>query len=186
MKLKYKISTRRLTTAAMLIAMSALIGIFCKTYLNFFDGVLRVSFENLPTILAGIMFGPIIGGICGLATDIISYLISPQSYFFLPVVSLGSLLVGVISGIMAKYVVKRHGTLQILASGGAAHLVGSLIVKSIGLFPIYDRLILWRILLYVAAIIPIELCILTLLFKNRSFLKLVGETEKNDDLRRGA
>ncbi len=175
---KRRISTRRLTVAAMLIAMSALIGIFCKTYLNFFDGVLRVSFENLPTILAGIMFGPIVGGICGLATDIISYLISPQSYFFLPVVSLGSLLVGAVSGIMAKFVVKQHGTLQVILSGGAAHLVGSLTVKSIGLFPIYSWLILWRLLLYVVAIIPIELLILSLLFKKRSFMKLIGETEE--------
>ena len=173
-----RFSTRKMTVAAMLIAMSALIGIFCKTYLNFFDGVLRVSFENLPTILAGIMFGPVVGGLCGLATDIVSYLLSPQAYFFLPVVSLGSLLVGVISGFMGKYVIKRHGTPQVLISGGSAHLIGSLIVKSIGLFPIYNWMILWRALLYCVAIIPIELAVLTLLFKKPSFLKLIGEEEK--------
>jgi len=167
-----------MTVAAMLIAMSALIGIFCKTYLNFLDGVLRVSFENLPTILAGIMFGPIVGGLCGVATDIISYLISPQSYFFLPVVSLGSFLVGATSGIMAKFAVKKHGTVQVIAAGGTAHLIGSLIVKSIGLFPIYNWMILWRLLLYVFGIIPIELTILCLLFKKSSFLKLIGEEEK--------
>lgn len=172
-----RFSTKKLTIAAMLIAMSALIGIFCKTYFNFFDGVLRVSFENLPTILSGIMFGPVIGSICGLATDIISYIISPQSYFFLPLVSLGSLLVGAVSGIMAKFVVKNHGCRQVIICGGAAHIIGSLVVKSIGLFPIYDWLILWRLLLYVVAIIPIELTILCLLFKKKSFLKLISKEE---------
>ena len=172
-----RISTRQLTAAAMLIAMSALIGIFCKTYLNFFNGVLRVSFENLPTILAGIMFGPVIGAICGLATDIISYLISPQSYFFLPLVSLGSMLVGLTAGLMAKFTVKQHGCRQVIVCGGTAHLIGSLIVKSIGLFSIYGWLILWRLLLYTVAIIPIELTVLCLLFKKKSFLTLIGKQE---------
>ena len=176
-KKSMRFSTKKMTVAAMLIAMSALIGIFCKTYLNFFDGVLRVSFENLPTILSGIMFGPIVGGICGLATDIISYLISPQSYFFLPIVSLGSFLVGAISGIMAKFVVKQHGYRQVIICGGTAHIIGSLIVKSIGLFPIYNLLILWRLLLYIVAIIPIELTILCLLFRKQSFLRLIGKSE---------
>ena len=170
-------TTRKVVVAAMLIAMSAIIGIFCKTYLNFLGGVLRVTFENLPTILAGIMFGPIVGGICGLATDIVSFLMSPQTYFFSPVVALGSLMVGVVSGVVAKLIIKKKGTLQVIVSGGAAHIIGSLLIKSIGLFPIYEWMILWRLLLYAAGIIPLELLILCLLFKSRAFMRLVGQTE---------
>ena len=64
-------SVKRLALAAMLTAMSVVIGIFCKTVLNFADGLFRITFENLPIILGGIMFGPIIGALIG-ATGIVS------------------------------------------------------------------------------------------------------------------
>ena len=54
-----------MTIAAMLTAMSVVIGIFCKSFLNFGVGLFRVTFENLPILLAGIMFGPAVGGVVG-------------------------------------------------------------------------------------------------------------------------
>ena len=68
-----------LTMAAMLTAMSVVIGIFCKSLLNFGGGLFRITFENLPILMAGIMFGPVVGGVVGAATDILSYLLSGQA-----------------------------------------------------------------------------------------------------------
>ena len=51
-------SVKALVLAAMLTAMSVVIGMFCKTLLNFGNGLFRVTFENLPIILSGIIFGP--------------------------------------------------------------------------------------------------------------------------------
>ena len=75
-----KAALMRLTLGAMLAAMSVVIGMFCKSFLNFGGGLWRVTFENLPIILAGIFLGPITGGMVGVVSDLTSYLLSPQIY----------------------------------------------------------------------------------------------------------
>ena len=72
-----KAALMRLTLGAMLAAMSVVIGMFCKSFLNFGEGLWRVTFENLPIILAGIFLGPITGGMVGVVSDLVSYLLSP-------------------------------------------------------------------------------------------------------------
>ena len=106
MQKKRKSNIRLITVTAMLVAISVIIGIFCKNFLNFgagpFAGLFRVTFENLPIILAGILYGPVIGGVVGLATDLISYLLSNQMYPPNLIVTLGAISVGVIAGLVAK------------------------------------------------------------------------------------
>ena len=164
---------KQITTTAMMIAISVVIGYFCKTFLNFGFGLYRITFENLPIIMTGIIFGPIAGGIVGLASDMISYFLSPQTYPPNLIVTLGATMVGVVSGIVSKYVIKRKGNLQIIASGSLAHLIGSMIIKPIGLFQFYQWLTLMRIPLYLI-IAPIEIAIICLLLNRKSFAKIVG------------
>ena len=165
-------SVRSLTLAAMLTAMSVVIGIFCKNFLNFGGGLFRITFENLPIILSGIMFGPIAGGIVGAATDLISYLLSSQAYPPNLIVTLGATAVGFISGLVSKHLVKSPSAKQIILSGAAAHLVGSMIIKPIGLYTFYGMLVLWRVPLYLI-IAPIEILLLCLLYKNTALKKLL-------------
>ncbi len=169
-------SVKGLTVAAMLVAMSVIIGIFCKNYLNFGMGLYRVTFENLPIILAGILFGPVIGGIVGVSADLVSYLLSAQSFPLNLIVTAGACLVGVVSGLVSRYIVKKRGSWQIIASGAAAHIVGSMIVKPIGLFAFYQWGVLWRIPLY-CAIAPLEIFVLCMLFKRKSFVRLLQDVE---------
>ena len=91
----------------MFIAMSVLIGTFCKNFMNFGGGLFRVTFENIPIILSGIIFGPIIGGIVGIATDLVSYLLSAQIYPPNLIVTFGAFLIGFLSGIMSRYIYKK-------------------------------------------------------------------------------
>ncbi len=171
---------RSLTLAAMLVAMSVVIGIFCKSVLNFGGGLFRITFENFPIIISGILFGPIVGGAVGLGSDLISYLLSGQAYPPNLIVSVGATLVGVMSGTVAKFIVKKRGTPQVILAGGAAHLIGSMIVKPIGLFAFYQWAVLWRIPLYLV-IAPLEILIIALLFKNATFKRLtdgIGIKEK--------
>ena len=72
-------SVKVLTTGAMLTALSIVIGIFCKNYLNFGNGLFRVTFENFPIILSGILFGPVVGALVGVCSDVLSYVLSTQS-----------------------------------------------------------------------------------------------------------
>lgn len=176
MRTKQKISLfgsiRVLTMSAMLIATSVVIGIFCKTFLNFGLGLFRVTFENLPILAAGLMFGPVIGGLAGAATDIISYFLSPQAYPINLVVTLGATMIGVISGLFSHYVFKRRGITRIIVSCLPAHAVGSMIIKSIGLFQFYGIAVLWRVPLYLV-IATIEIALLCLMYKNKAVRTLM-------------
>ena len=161
-----------LTMAAMLTAMSVVIGIFCKSMLNFGGGLFRITFENLPILMSGIMFGPIVGGVVGAATDIISYFLSGQAYPLNLIVTVGATSIGLISGFFAKYVFKKNGYARIIFPSAIAHIIGSMIIKPIGLFTFYSWAVLWRIPLYFV-IAPLEIAILCIMYKNTSVKKLM-------------
>ena len=170
-KNKPRFNTVTLTIAAMLTAISIVIGIFCKNFLNFGGGLFRVTFENLPIILSGIMYGPIVGGMVGVATDLVSYLLSSQIYPPNRIVTLGCALVGVSSGIVSRFIIKTPGFRQIIVAGSLAHVIGSMIIKPIGLYTFYGMYVWVRIPLYLL-IAPIEITILCLLYKNTNFRRL--------------
>ena len=163
-----------LTTAAMLGALSVVIGIFCKNFLNFGNGLFRVTFENFPIILSGILFGPAVGAAVGIVSDMVSYFLSTQSFAISPIVTLGAALVGAVSGTVSNYVIKKRGALRVVISTLAAHVVGSLIVKTFGIYTYYSMsygmLLLYRIPTY-AAIIAIESFFLCLIFRHKAFTK---------------
>ena len=45
---------------------------------------LRVGFGNIPIIMSGMMFGPVVGGLTGVVADIVGYLINPMGGTFFP------------------------------------------------------------------------------------------------------
>ena len=156
----------------MMTALSVVIGIFCKNYLNFAGGLFRITFENLPIILCGIVSGPVIGGAVGMLADMISYLLSAQIYPPNLIVTLGATVIGVISGVVPM-IIKKKGTPQIILSGALAHLVGSMIIKTIGLYSYYGIAVLVRVPLYLV-IASLEILVLCLLLGRRSFGRVVG------------
>ena len=165
-------SLKVMTMAAMLTAMSVVIGIFCKSFLNFGAGLFRITFENLPILMSGIMFGPVVGGIVGVATDIVSYFLSGQAYPINPLVTLGAGLVGVVSGVLSRYVFKRSGYARIIIPSAAAHVVASMIVKPIGLFAFYGWAVLWRVPVYLV-IAPLEILLICLMYRNHAVRRLI-------------
>lgn len=170
-------SVKLLTIAAMLTAMSVVIGIFCKSALNFGGGLFRITFENLPIILAGVMFGPISGGVVGGVSDIVSYLLSGQAYPPNLIVTLGAVVIGVIAGGVSRFLIKKRCSMQVIAAGVCAHVVGSMIIKSIGLFVFYGWAVLWRIPTY-TVITFIEILIICLLYKNKTFCRLLHGVDR--------
>ena len=164
-------SAKFLTLAAMLTAVSVVIGIVCKNFLNFGGGLFRVTFENLPIIMSGILLGPAAGGAVGAASDLVSYLLSSQIYPPNLIVTAGAVAVGVVSGLFSRYVIKKRGNAQIIISAGAAHVIGSMTIKPVGLYHFYGILVLWRIPLYLV-IAPIEILLLCWIFKRQSINRL--------------
>ncbi len=176
-------SVRILTMSAMLTALSSVVGIFCKSFLDY--GIIRITFENFPVILSGIMFGPWIGAIVGICADLLSYALSMQKWAISPIITLGAALVGFVSGAVSHYIIKKGGIKRVILSTLFAHIVGSMIVKSIGLFGFYEGvygegwLILWRIPLYIV-IASLESIIICLMVRNKNFQHFMhlGEGEK--------
>ena len=107
----------------------------------------------------------------GVVSDLTSYLLSPQVYPPNLIVTFGAFAVGVTSGLMARFVVRERGTKQIVLSAAVAHIIGSMIIKPIGLFQFYQWAVLVRIPLYLL-IAPLEILLLCLLWKQKSFRKL--------------
>ncbi len=164
-------SVRALTVSAMLTALSVVIGIFCKNFLNFGMGLFRVTFENLPILMSGILFGPLAGGLVGAASDLISYMLSSQVYPPNLIVTAGAVTVGVVSGLVSRLTRHKGQNARIILSCSLAHLAGSMIIKPIGLYQFYGILVLWRIPLYLV-IAPLEILIICLLFRKESIKKL--------------
>ena len=170
-------TVRALTISALLCAMSVVIGIFCKSAMNFGGGLFRITFENLPIILSGMIFGPIVGCVVGVTSDLISFLLSGQAYPLNIIVTVGAGVVGLVSGIISRYVIRKSGYLQIVFSASLAQIIGSVIIKSIGLFSFFGWAVLWRIPTYLI-ITGFEVGVICLLYKNSVFRQLMEDARK--------
>lgn len=134
---------------ALMVAISILMG----KYLAIRGGdVMRFSLENTPIILSGIAFGPGAGALVGLVADIVGCVM--VGYTINPLVTLGAVAIGLISGFVPRILAKINisGKIQLAITVAVAHLVGSVVIKTLGLAAYYDMplviLMLWRVLNY--------------------------------------
>ena len=93
-------STRNLILMAALIAMQIILARFLSIQAS---EILRISFESIPVILAGMWLGPLSGAIVALVADVLGTVLSGYGIWF-PPIALGPVLVGVISGLSTKYI----------------------------------------------------------------------------------
>jgi len=124
-----KNTVKVLTAAAMMAAISAVIGIFCKNFFTF-NIYYRVTFENMPVILSGLLFGPATGAAVGAVADVVSCLCSTNPNLN-PIITLGAASVGVVSGFI-PYIIRKKSAFQTAAAVALAHLVGQVGIKSLG------------------------------------------------------
>lgn len=158
-------NTKVLAISAFTVALSVLIGWVCKSYLTFGDGSVRLTFENIPIILSGIWFGPAVGLAVGASSDVISALLS--GYSINPIITVGSAFVGIASGVLSSYVIKeKKGFLSYLIISVCAHTVGSVIIKSYGLW-LYGYAVLMQIRIPLYIVISVtEAYIIYIISKN--------------------
>ncbi|MBQ7715838.1 MAG: folate family ECF transporter S component [Clostridia bacterium] len=139
---------RPLIITAVFAAMSIILGKFAA--INIGD-TLRFSFENLPIMLASFLFGPLWGGACGLVADILGCIL--RGYAINPVITVAAVVMGIIPGVMTRYVFKNTKTLSVLISGFVSHVVCSMIIKTVALHIYYSTpygaLLLQRVPTYV-------------------------------------
>lgn len=119
---------RFITVNAMMIALSVVIGIICKNYFTF-NVYYRITFENFPIIVIGLLFGPVSAGIAAVIADFISCICSGGG--FNPIISLGACTVGLISGCFKNAVRGERPSLYTAAAVALSHLVGQVAIKSV-------------------------------------------------------
>lgn len=136
-KIKLYGSVKVLCLSALLTAMSVILAFICKLYLNFdvLGGSVRITFENLPIIFSGIAFGPLVGTAVGASADIINTAVSKYGIGGInPIITLGSASIGFLSGLIFKYYKSKSLNKSLLLSVSISHLIGSVIIKSLGLY----------------------------------------------------
>ena len=171
--MKNEASKKRLGSNLRLLAVSAFLAalsIVCGKYLALPVGnVLRFSFENLPILLAGMMFGPITGALVGIVADILGCVM--VAYTINPLVTLGAACIGFLGGVLFRLTKKLPLLWQTCITVILTHLVASVIVKTFGLAAYYDMpfhiLLLWRLLNY-AVVGVVEWLLLYTILKNQA------------------
>lgn len=122
--------TKTLAVAAMLVAIGIVLGFF-KLPIN---QLIEIRFGSLPICMAGMMFGPVVGGVVGALVDIGGYLVKPTGPFF-PGFTLSSLVGGVIFGLMLYN--KKMTFLRVLASQIVYTIIVGIIMNSYWLNLLY-------------------------------------------------
>ena len=164
-------SVKTLVICALFTALSIIFGKF----LNIPVGeTIRFSFENTPLFLSGILFGPIISGIVAFVSDILGSIL--RGYAINPVITLGAVFTSVTGAFLFKLFKNLPVFLRLFLSVSIAHILGSVIIKTIGL-SLYTGtsfmvLLPMRAINYSIMII-IDTLVLFFLLKNRSFKKIL-------------
>ena len=161
--------------AGLLAAMSLILGKFLQIPTPFAEFV-RISFENLPVILAGLVLGPLAGAMTGAVADLVGCL--AYGYSINPIITLGAASVGLVAGTVGWMLARTPLLCRLSLSAIAAHLIGSVGIKTAGIaawyLSKYDlgymELCLWRLLNY-TIIAVLEIAILYALLRHRGFQK---------------
>ena len=167
-------NVRVLAVSGLLTALSVALAALAKAV--FGSGPLRLTFENLPIFIGGFAFGPAIAAVIALCADLLSCLINGMAP--MPLISVGAVLVGAVSGILYKYVLKKMNMKpRMIISVSAAHIIGSMIVKTAVLYQWYGNVVYFRIPIYIG-VIAVESALLILLFGNREFTAQLDKINK--------
>lgn len=163
MKLNKHLST--LVFCALLAAMTMIFKRFAVVNLDWF----RISLENTPVLLSGILFGPIAGLITGAVGDILGCFYC--GFGINPVITLGMALVGGLCGLICRITPKWNRLPRLICAVYAGHIVGNMIVKTIGIYWWYATpwpTLMMRIPTYFI-LGAVEIAIFCILLKSRAF-----------------
>lgn len=88
-------SVRNLVTAGLLITLKLILDLFTIQI----TPVLHLSFEFLASATISMLFGPVVGAMCGGLSDVINYIINPKGAFF-PGFTISAMVGGIIYGLI--------------------------------------------------------------------------------------
>ena len=132
MKATTRMATRTLAFCALLAALSVVLARLIVPMPNAFT---RFSIEAVPIFLAGLLFGPVAGGMVGFTADLVGCLFS--GYGYNPLFCVPPSLYGVIAGVFRYFVAGKQRLFWLIVSFVFATLVGSIAYQSCALAYVY-------------------------------------------------
>ena len=134
MQRQNKFSTKSLAYCAMLTALSV---VFARLMGLMPNESMRFSIEAVPIFLAGMLFGPVLGGCVGFAADFIGCLFSPFGYN--PIFCIPPILYGVFAGLLRPMLRKQVTILRLTIAFLLPVVIGSLLYQSATLAYMYYK-----------------------------------------------
>lgn len=165
-------SVKVLCAAAILCALTTIIAFICKGFT--IGPFLRITFENLPIIFSGYVFGPIVGLAVGVCSDLISGLVV-YGGGWLPAVTVGAGSVGLFAGIMSRIIPFKNKFIHLGFSVFIPHIIGNMIIKSAAFMFSYGTpfvQVLLRVPLY-AVIMVVEYLLLLVITNNTTIKRII-------------
>lgn len=163
-----KITSKMIVRIALLAAISLILGKFLSFKLEPWG---RISFENLTVLLCGYLYGPLAGTLCGVVADLVGCL--AYGYSINPIITLGAGTVGACAGLFGIHGAMQKPRLWLAVTAG--HTLGSLLIKSIGIYVFYLTplpTLALRIPIYLITGVA-EFIILALLLRNKGLRKIM-------------
>ncbi|MGV8153978.1 MAG: folate family ECF transporter S component [Alkaliphilus sp.] len=142
-----KLSTRKLVLAAIFVAMNIILTRVGSIML--FGGAIRLGFGRVPIVLSSILLGPLAGGLTGIVSDLIGFMLNPMGAFH-PGFTLSAAVTGIIPGLVVVFASKnKFSLLNISIANILVYLVVSLGLNTLWLTQLLGRaffvLLPWRI-----------------------------------------
>ena len=172
-KSKRAMTTKTLACCAMLAALQVVLARLFGLMPNAYS---RFSIEAVPTIVAGILFGPLAGGLVGFTADLVGCLFS--GYGYNPLFCLPPILYGVSGGVFRRLLAEKVTVLRLLVTVLPAVILGSLLWQSAALAYVYFKSgpFIEGFLYHLSTrsvqfliTVPVEVVILRLLFQSKVF-----------------
>lgn len=127
-----KLTTRTLVSCALLAALSV---VLARLIIPMPDSSTRFSIEAVPIYMAGMLFGPLAGGLVGFCADFVGTLFS--GYGFNPLFCVPPIFYGICGGLFRYYLAKDTSFWRLLATLLVPVVLGSILYQSATLAYVY-------------------------------------------------
>lgn len=131
---KQAMSTKTLASCALLAALNI---VLARLFGLMPNASTRFSIEAIPVFLAGVLFGPLAGGMVGFSADFVGCLFSGLGYN--PLFCVPPILYGVFGGVFRRYLSENVTIWRLLCSFLPPVVLGSILYQSVTLSYIYFK-----------------------------------------------
>jgi len=182
------LSTKNLAYCALLAALSV---VLARLIIPMPDESTRFSIEAVPIYMAGMLFGPLAGGLVGFVADFVGCMFS--GYGYNPLFCIPPILYGVFGGVFRYYLARKVTVPRLIVGFLPPIILGSILYQSVALAYVYysatfmEGLILklsTRSIQFAITMV-IDAVVIYLLFKSRLFERLgiwpIKQKKKEED-----